>query len=148
MQQAEVTVANAQKVVDDTKLTAPFDGTVAALNTQVGDISTTGGGASSSSTSTSNAAIVLNTPNRLVLNLTIAETDYPSVKAGATGVATFSALSGETFPFVIDTVGANPTTTQGVVTYQARAHLATGQEAGADPGEPPRRDRQRQRGWR
>ncbi len=125
VQQAQISVANAQKVVDDTKLTAPFDGTVAALNTQVGDIASAGGGSSTASS----AAIVLNTPNRLTLALTIAETDYPSVKAGNTGTATFSALSGEIFPFVIDSVGANPTTTQGVVTYQARAHLATGQEA-------------------
>jgi multidrug efflux pump subunit AcrA (membrane-fusion protein) len=124
VQQAETSVSNAQKTVDETKLTAPFDGTVAAVNIQVGDTSSSGGGASSAS-----AAVVLNTPSRLVLNLTIAETDYPSVKAGQTGVATFSALTGEEFPFVIDSVGANPTTTQGVVTYQARAHLATGQEA-------------------
>lgn len=124
VQQAETSAANTQKAVDETKLTATFDGTVAAVNVHVGDTSSAGGGASSSA-----AAIVLNAPNRLVLNLTIAETDYPAVKAGNTGVATFSALSGQEFPFVIDSVGANPTTTQGVVTYQARAHLATGQEA-------------------
>ncbi|HYM16043.1 MAG TPA: HlyD family efflux transporter periplasmic adaptor subunit, partial [Dehalococcoidia bacterium] len=123
--QAQVSVANAQKGVDDTKLVAPFDGTVAALNIQVGDLA----GASSASGASSTAAIVLNTPSRLVLNLTIAETDYPSVKAGDTGVVTFSALTGEAFPFVIDALGANPVTTQGVVTYQATAHLATGMQA-------------------
>lgn len=127
VQTATITVANAQKALDDTKLVAPFDGTVAARNIQVGDISSSGGASSSSSSST--AAVVLNTPNRLILNLTISETDYPNVKAGNTGIVTFSALSGETFPFVIDTLGANPTTTQGVVTYQAQAHLVTGPQA-------------------
>ncbi|MDE3096577.1 MAG: biotin/lipoyl-binding protein [Chloroflexota bacterium] len=121
--QAQVNVANAQKGVADTKLVAPFDGTVAALNIQVGDLT----GASSASGSA--PAIVLNTPNRLVLNLTIAETDYPSVKVGDTGTVTFSALTGEIFPFVIDGLGANPTTTQGVVTYQATGHLVTGPQA-------------------
>jgi HlyD family secretion protein len=111
--------------VTDTQLVAPFDGTVAALNIQVGDLS----GAGASSTSSSTPEIVLNTPNQLVLNLTIAETDYPNVKAGDTGVVTFAALTGETFPFVIDSLGANPTTTQGVVTYQATAHLVTGTQA-------------------
>jgi HlyD family secretion protein len=126
VQQAQVNVDNAQKGVDNTKLTAPFDGTVSALNVQVGDIASAGGSTGSSSTG---AAIVLNTPNQLVLNLTIAETDYPSVKVGDTGTVTFSALTGEIFPFVIDSIGANPTTTQGVVTYPARAHLVTGQQA-------------------
>ncbi len=123
--QAQVAVDNAQKTVDETKLTAPFDGTVAALNVQVGDTAGSGGSGSSSSS----AAVVLNTPNQLVLNLTIAETDYPSVKAGDTGTATFSALTGEVFPFVIDSISASPTTTQGVVTYPATAHLVTGQQA-------------------
>jgi HlyD family secretion protein len=126
VEQAQIAVDNAQKTVDETKLTAPFDGTVAALNIQVGDTAGAGGTSGSSSSS---AAIVLNTPSQLVLNLTIAETDYPSVKVGDTGTVTFSALSGEIFPFVIDSIGANPTTTQGVVTYPARAHLVTGQQA-------------------
>ena len=124
VQQAQVSVQNAQKTLDDTKLTAPFDGTIAALNTQVGDTAGLGSSASSSS-----ADIVMNTPNQLVLNLTIAETDYPSVKVGDGGIATFSALSSEQFPFVIDSLGVNPTTTQGVVTYQAKAHLVTGAQA-------------------
>lgn len=126
VQQAQITVDNAQKSLDDTKLTAPFDGTVAALNVQVGD---TAGGGSGSTGSSSTAAIVLNTPNALVLNLSIAESDYPNVKAGDTGIATFDALTGQSFPFVIESVGVNPTTTQGVVTYQAVGRLVTGQEA-------------------
>jgi HlyD family secretion protein len=124
--QAQIAVDNAQKTVDETKLTAPFDGTVAALNVQVGDTAGTGGASGSSSSS---AAVVLNTPNVLVLNLTISETDYPSVKAGDGGYATFEALSGQLFAFVIDSIGVNPTTTQGVVTYQAKAHLVTGPQA-------------------
>lgn len=122
--QAQVNVANAQKGVADTKLVAPFDDTVAALNIQVGDLTGAGSAAGSAT-----PAIVLNTPNRLVLNLTIAETDYPSVKVGDTGTVIFSALTGEIFPFVIDGLGANPTTTQGVVTYQATGHLVTGPQA-------------------
>jgi len=127
VQQAQITVDNAQKSVSDTKLTAPFDGTVAALNIQVGAIAA--GGGASGSTGSSSAAIVLNTPNALVLNLTVAESDYPNVKAGDTGIATFSALTGESFPFVIESVGVNPTTTQGVVTYQAVGRLVTGPQA-------------------
>ncbi|MBI2723444.1 MAG: biotin/lipoyl-binding protein [Chloroflexi bacterium] len=123
--QAEISVENAQKNLDNTKLVAPFDGTVAALNVNVGD--TSGGG--SSSGAASSAAIVLNTPSLVTLNLTVSETDYPSVKVGNGGVATFEALPNQTFAFVIDSLGVNPTTTQGVVTYQAKARLVTGPAA-------------------
>jgi len=117
--QAQNTVDTAQKNLDNTKLIAPFDGTVAALNNQAGDLAGTG-------TSATTAAIVLNTPDRVVLNLTISETDYGSVKVGQAGTAVFSAIAGRTFPIIIDAIGSNPTSTQGVVNYVARAHFVTG----------------------
>ena len=108
VQLAELSVAQAQKNLDGAKLIAPYDGTVAALNVAVGDTA----GASSTT-----APIILNTPNAVRLNLTVTESDLPSVKVGQSGIATFDALSGSVFPIVIDAVGTNPTTTQGVVTY-------------------------------
>lgn len=114
--QAQNAVDKAQKDLDNTKLTAPFDGTVAALNNQAGDLAGTG-------TSATTAAVVLNTPDNVVLNLTISETDYGSVKVGQTGTAVFAAITGRTFPIIIDAIGSNPTTTQGVVNYVARAHF-------------------------
>ena len=134
VEQAQVSVDNAQKTVDDTQLTAPFDGTVAALNVQVGDIAGSGSGSSGSSGTGTTAAIVLNTPDLVVLNLTVSETDYPNVKVGNTGTATFEALPNQVFPFTIDSLGVNPTTTQGVVTYQAKAHLLTGAAAASALG--------------
>jgi len=122
LQLAALSVQQAQKSLDGTKLTAPYDGTVAALNIAVGDMA----GASSTT-----APIVLNTPNAVRLNLTITESDLPSVKAGQSGIATFDALSGSVFPIVIDSIGTNPTTTQGVVTYQVRARFLPGATGGA-----------------
>jgi multidrug resistance efflux pump len=121
MQLAQLSVAQAQKSLDGTKLIAPYDGTVAALNIAVGDMA----GASSAT-----APIVLNTPNAVRLNLTITESDLPTVKAGQSGIATFDALSGSVFPIVIDSIGTNPTTTQGVVTYQVRARFVPGATGG------------------
>jgi hypothetical protein len=95
---------------------------VAALNIAVGDMA----GASSTS-----APIILNTPNAIDLNLTVTESDLPSVKIGQSGIATFDALSGSVFPIVIDAVGTNPTTTQGVVTYQVRARFVAGAASAA-----------------
>jgi HlyD family secretion protein len=117
--QGQNAVDTAQKNLDNTKLIAPFDGTVAALNNQVGDLAGTG-------TSSTTAAVVLNTPDRVILNLTISETDYGSVKVGQSGTAVFAAIAGRTFPIIIDAIGSNPTTTQGVVNYVARAHFVAG----------------------
>jgi len=119
---AQISVNEAKDDLEKAQIIAPFDGTVSALNIGVGD--TAGStSSSSSSSSSSSAAIVLSTPNALVLNLSIGESDLPSVKAGQNGTATFDALTSEIFPIVIDSVGTNPTTTQGVVTYQAKARI-------------------------
>ncbi|MCJ7490657.1 MAG: biotin/lipoyl-binding protein [Dehalococcoidia bacterium] len=149
---AQISVDEAKRDLEKAQIIAPFDGTVAALNITIGDTAGSSSASSSSSTSTSSstssssAAIVLNTPNALVLNLSIGESDLPSVKAGQSGTATFDAISGRIFPITIDTVGTNPTTTQGVVTYQARARIltrdsaraaATAQSAGASSGQAP-----------
>jgi multidrug efflux pump subunit AcrA (membrane-fusion protein) len=120
LQLAQLSVKQAQKNLEGAKLVAPFDGTVAALNVEVGEVV---GGASTT------APIVLNTPNAVRLNLTITESDLPNVKAGQSGTAVFDALEGSEFPIVIDSVGVSPTTTQGVVTYQVRARFVTGTTA-------------------
>ena len=133
VKQAQNTVEEAQEALDATKLVAPYDGTVAEVDIEAGD--TVGGGAgSSSSSTTASAAIVLNTPDALVLDLTISESDYTSVKVGQTGVATFEAITDGFYPFVIESVGTVGTTTQGVVTYQAAARLMTSPTAGGMPG--------------
>jgi HlyD family secretion protein len=127
VQLASLSLTQAKKALEGAQIIAPFDGTVAALNINVGDTA----GASSSSTS---APIILNTPNAVVLNLSIGESDLPNVKAGQSGTASFDAITGTVFPIVIDSVGTNPTTTQGVVTYQARARIVAGQGAGGFAG--------------
>jgi HlyD family secretion protein len=122
VQLAGLSVQRAQENLEEAKLIAPFDGTVAELNVEAGEAVAGSAG---------DAAIVLNTPNSVRLELTITESDLPSLKAGQSGVATFDALEGVALPIVIDSVGTNPTTTQGVVTYEVRASFVTGQSAGA-----------------
>jgi HlyD family secretion protein len=116
VRQAERSVEQAQKNLEEAKITAPFDGTVATLNIELGQEVSAGG---------QEAAIVLNTPDALRLRLTVTESDRPSVEAGQSGFATFDALGDMPFPFVIDSVGVSPTTTQGVVTYEALANMQT-----------------------
>jgi HlyD family secretion protein len=122
VQQAELSVKKARKDLDKARIIAPFDGTVAELNIAVGDLV-----AASSATS----AIVLSTPDTVYLNLTITESDITGLKVDQSGTASFDALEGSAFPIVIDSVGTNPATTQGVVTYQARARILIGLPSGA-----------------
>ncbi len=122
---AQLSVDQAKRDLEKAQIIAPFDGTVAELNIAVGDTA----GASSSSGSSASAAIVLNTPDAIVLDLSVSESDLPSIKVGLSGTASFDAITGRMFPIVIDSVGTNPTTTQGVVTYQVQARIATGQGA-------------------
>jgi HlyD family secretion protein len=140
--QQQETVKQRQDAVDQaredlglTKLVAPYDGTIAGVNVQAGDTAGGGGATSTSAASSSNADIVLNTPDALILNLTISESDYNSVKAGQSGIATFDAIAdGGIFPIVIESIGSTGATTQGVVTYQATARLITDLPSGA-PGQ-------------
>ncbi len=116
VQLSQLSLKRAQENLDEAKLIAPFDGTVAELNIEVGEVVAGAGG---------DTAVVLNTPNAVRLELTITESDLPSVEAGQTGFASFDALDATAFPIVIDSVGLNPTATQGVVTYQVRASFLT-----------------------
>jgi HlyD family secretion protein len=113
VRQAELSVERARDNLESVKLIAPFDGSVASLDIEVGQ-EVSGAGA---------AAIVLHTPDALRLDLTVSESDRPDVEAGQSGYATFDALGDSQFPLVIDSVGSSPTTTQGVVIYEVQATI-------------------------
>jgi HlyD family secretion protein len=120
VRQAELSVEQARQDLEKAQVIAPFDGTVAELNIELNQ-----------EVSSQETAIVLNTPDALRLDLTISESDLPNVEVGQSGFATFDALGDISFPFVIDSLGTSPTTTQGVVTYEARATLQTERSAEA-----------------
>ena len=117
VQLVQLSVERAREDLEEAKLIAPFDGTVEEINIQVSDDA---GGAGEE------AAIVLNTPDAVYLDVTITEADRPSIEAGQSGVALFDAIADRPFPIVIESVGTNPTETQGIVTYEVRASIQTG----------------------
>ena len=110
---ASLAVEAAQIRMRNAQIISPFDGTVAAININQGEFASTA----------SVAAIVLLTPDALVLKMQIGETDYTNVKLDQTGVVLFDALPGRPFPFRIVELGLSPTTTQGVVTYEVTGAL-------------------------
>jgi multidrug efflux pump subunit AcrA (membrane-fusion protein) len=114
VRQAELSVEQAREDLEDAQIIALFDGTVAALAIEVGQM-----------VAAQETAVILNTPDALRLDLLISESDLPEVEVGQSGFASFDALEGGMFPFVIDSIGTNPTSTQGVVTYEVRTTLQT-----------------------
>ena len=116
---AELAVERAQQAVDDATLTAPFDGTAAAIPIHVGDVITP-----------ATPAITILTPNALRVKLTLGETDLPSVRVGQVGLIIFDAIQEVAYPLEIISIGLAPETQQGVVTYTALAELTRLDEGG------------------
>ena len=112
VQIAELAVKQARENLEDAKLVAPFDGTVAAIAISVGDLVTT-----------ATPAMTLLTPDALEVELTLGETDLPSVRVGQKGLIIFDAILEKAYPLTVTSIGLAPTIQQGVVTYLATAQL-------------------------
>ncbi len=112
--QAQLAVQAAQIRVRDTQIVSPFEGTVAAVNIMPGEFH---------GPAEATPSIVLLTPNALVLQLQLGETDYPNVMLDQRGLVVFDALPGVPFGFSVVEMGLSPTVTSGVVTYEVTAAL-------------------------
>ncbi len=95
------------------QIISPFDGTVAAVNLNLGEFT----GASAE------PPIVLLTPDAVVLSMSIGETDYLQVQLDQTGIALFDALPGQPYPFRVIEIGLAPGSNQGVITYSVKGAL-------------------------
>ena len=111
---AQLQVEAAQIRQRDAQIISPFAGTVAAVNLTLGEFT---------SSSPSTPPIVLLTPDAIVLEMNIGETDYPQVQLDQTGIALFDAIPGQPYPFRVIEIGLAPTVTQGVVTYAVTGAL-------------------------
>ncbi len=111
LETAHVAVEQAQANLDKTKIVAPYDGVVAAVNYSTGD-----------STGSSAAVSVVNLSN-LQIGVTIAEVDLPKIKIGETADVTFDALPGKTYQARVTQIGPVGAVTQGVVNYPVTVAL-------------------------
>lgn len=110
---AEISVDEARKALDDATLRATYDGTIGAIDIEVGDL-----------VSSQTPAVALLTPGALMVRLTVGETDLPSIRAGMVGLMLFDALQARPFPVVITAIGLEPREEQGIVTYAVEGALA------------------------
>jgi RND family efflux transporter MFP subunit len=118
---AKTQVQQATTNLNNTIITAPFDGLIAAANPHQGD---------QVSPTTVIATLIT---NQFVVNIPLNEVDVARVKVGEPAMLTFDALPDLTVAgkvVDIDTIG---TVSQGVVTYNVKISLDT-QDVGVKPG--------------
>ncbi len=118
VQSASLTVEAARIRLRNAQIIAPFSGMIAAVNAKVGEF---GGGAGVASAAS--VPIVLLTPDAIRLKMSLQETDFANIKVNQGGVVLFDALPGKPYPFTVTTIGASPTSTNGVVTYEVDAAI-------------------------
>ncbi|MGH9115010.1 MAG: efflux RND transporter periplasmic adaptor subunit [Acidimicrobiales bacterium] len=144
--QAQETVTQDTKTLSETSLTAPFAGTVTALNGSVGETasagaSSAGSGSSASSASgasgsgasgssgsgtsgSSSAFLTLADMSGLQVVAGFAEADATKIAVGQPGTASLSALPGVTVPVAVTSVSPTSTVVSNVVTYDVTVALA------------------------
>jgi HlyD family secretion protein len=103
---ARARVASAQDTVDQARLVAPFDGTVMAVESAVGDL-----------VSNNAAAVALADLSHYEVQVSVSELDVESIDVGQEVSLTLDALPGQTFVGRVVYVPLVGTSTQGVVTY-------------------------------
>ncbi len=111
---AEIGLQAAKDGFDDTVLRAPFDGSVSAVALNVGAQS-------------ASPAVTINNPAAVRVDLTISESDLPSLRVGQYGLALFDALPGRPVVVKIRGISTLPTVAQGVVSYPVQADIVTGE---------------------
>ena len=115
VQSAQIALDQAQDALNDATLTAPFSGKVGTVAAIVGQRIGSG-----------TAAVTLSNPDAIRIDLTIAEADLVSVKAGMLGLARFDSLPRNAYVVKVIGVSSIPTVTQGVVTYPVQAAILRG----------------------
>ncbi len=107
---AEISVEQARSAMDDLLIKAPFAGVVEQINVNPGD--RVGSGAT---------AIVISTPDQVIVSLTVTEAEIFELADLQVGVALFDAIEGVQYPVQITTISRVPNVEQGVVTYAVEA---------------------------
>lgn len=112
LQSTKANYESAKSALDDAKIIAPFDGTIAAVNIFVGQTPSSG-----------TTAITLANLDDLQIQLTLSEVDIADVKAGQKVELSFDALSDRVFTGEVISVAPVGTTSSGVVNYTVTVSL-------------------------
>ena len=114
---AEISLEQALSTQQDLLIEAPFDGVIEEVNVEPGDL-----------VGSSEVAFVLNTRDRIVIELSVTEAEWFQLLEGQAGVATFDAIEETRYAVMLDTLSRVPTVESGVVTYAVEARILTPDE--------------------
>jgi RND family efflux transporter MFP subunit len=109
---AQAKVDAAQATVNSLNIIAPFDGEIAVVFSQIGDV-----------VSTNSNALILVNRSKLFVDVYIDETAISSVKVGNPAVVTFDALGGISTTGKVSLINPIGTSSSGVVNYTVRIEL-------------------------
>jgi HlyD family secretion protein len=114
LEQARLQLEQARRRLEQATLLAPFDGTVIAVNIEIGQVVGAG---------VPGGAIVLADLSDLYLDLTVDEVDVVRLKEGMPVEITLDALPGRSFRGHIDAIAPAATEAGGAATYRVRVVL-------------------------
>jgi RND family efflux transporter MFP subunit len=103
----------AQAVLDQAKITAPFSGTITAVNLLPGDVVTPGA-----------AALVIADLSELHVDVPIAEVDYNRLVVGQNAELVLDAIPNMTYHGEVTQIGLNASNTGGSVSYPIRVVIS------------------------
>ncbi len=134
--QAQAQVNSTQKQIDGSKIIAPFDGVVTAVNVQQG-----------MGVSASAVVIQMSEVGKLQVDATVDEVDVAKVRTGQLASLTLDALPGVIIPARVGLISYLGTSTSGVVSYDVYLDILSDQQtfangsrtgASASPSQTPR----------
>ncbi|MDE3088107.1 MAG: efflux RND transporter periplasmic adaptor subunit [Chloroflexota bacterium] len=102
--QAQISLTQAQNNLAKANLVSPINGTVSAVNFNVGD-------------TPSGTAVVVADLSQIQVKVTVAEIDISKIKIGQPAQMTMDALPGKTYTATVASIGSVGAVTQGVVNY-------------------------------
>jgi HlyD family secretion protein len=109
---AELQLQQANIALSDATLDSPFDGIVSALPVKLGQV-----------LNATIPAITILTPNTLIFELNISETELASIKVGQVGGVMFDAMPAKIYPVQVFAIGLSPEQNQGVIIYKAKCKI-------------------------
>lgn len=116
---AEENYYSAQRSLDDSILTAPINGTVLSIDSNVGEEVSGGGLTTSASTSGSGSAfITIANKDGLIVTASVDQADIAKVKKGQKAEISVDAFPDQTLKGTVINVDPNPVIEQNVVTYK------------------------------
>lgn len=109
---AELGLEQANIALSDATLTSPFDGIVSSIPVKIGQV-----------LNATIPSITVLTPNTLIFELNVGETELPAIRVGQVGGVMFDAIQGKIYPIQIFAVGLSPETQQGVNIYKVKCKI-------------------------